>query len=111
MGILDQGVCSHTVVGPEAFWDTFSMNEIYNFVFENKRMPKPKPPKVIKKIQHVASVDVTVDAAPDDGFQLNKFLAALGTYVPDNEMYTKLCMYFANTGLDPAYVGKLCNEA
>jgi len=110
VGVFDQGVCSHQPCAPEDFWEHLDMERIYNFVFDHKRMPKAKKIKATKKAAKRTTV-VPMGQPNEGGFQLDKYLTALGSYVPDNDVYTKLCMYFANTELDPQYVGDLCNRA
>jgi len=43
-------------------------------------------------------------------FNLDLYMAALGHWIPPQELYVKLVMFFANTNISPEYTAELCNQ-
>jgi len=80
--------------------DEEGYEELYGYTFQrpSKQTPIPKGGSKISTL------------AKCDKFDLTKFLEALTGYSPGDDDYRMLCMYFASTSIDPAVIGKLCNE-
>ena len=87
------------------------MEKIYGFAFKTPRVNKQPTPPAPKKKPPPPPKKPSGNNDNVTSFDLERYLAALSGWRPDNSDYVKLCMYFASTGLDTGYISDCCNKA
>lgn len=106
------------VLSEARFLNEFEQNieAFYGFIFDppEEAWIDPNPPKVKKpKVPKPQPQPQEEEKRPpaEVTFNLPEFLRVTAGWVPQNEDYVQLCMYFETQGLDPSETNRLCNQA
>ena len=73
---------------------------LYSFIWDNDFAPPSSP-----------SSPSSSSPSSQQKFNLKAFLKATEGYVPSNDQWKQLCVFFASQKLDPQKTGELCNAA
>jgi len=107
-GCYQDGSHQASLVGEE-WWLDCPLKVLYGFAFEKLRVPLPSaPPRKKRKIEITPCGS---NPKAKYKFRLKKFLEATRGWTPDLKDYNHLCMFMANSDVDPIEAGQLCNSA
>ena len=90
----------------DQYLEKLDMERIYGFAFDTERLPDQE---TVRENQEKKPVPQKTSGGKVD-LDLELYMEALGGWVPPQDQYVKLVMFFANTNLNPEYVADICNR-